>query len=169
MNSDAYRDGMSRVATAVHLIATGGPSGLSGCTASAVISVTDNPPTLAVCLNTKSKAAQIIRENGCFSVNTLSAGDAYLSDVFAGRGGISGEDRFAHGEWDMHQPCPRLISSLVSFACRVQDVRTVETHFVIMGVVETVHIGEDRSALVYQNRAYRHTAPLAPTYEVMVA
>lgn len=161
MLANRYRDGMSRVASAVHLIATGGPAGLSGCTASAVTSVTDSPPTLMVCLNTKSQAAQIVRENGCFSVNTLCADDRHLSDIFAGRGNVSGAHKFRHGEWDMTNPCPILLTSLVSFSCRVQDIRTVETHFVIMGIITNIALGEGDCALIYHNRSYMMADPLA--------
>ncbi|MBW6425505.1 flavin reductase [Rhizobium sp. XQZ8] len=47
----SFRDGMSWLAAAVHIVTTDGPGGLAGFTASAVSSVTDRPPTLLVCLS----------------------------------------------------------------------------------------------------------------------
>jgi hypothetical protein len=81
----AFRDAMSRVAGAVHLIATAGPGGKGGLTATAVTSVSDAPPTLLVCLNKSSRTAAIVRETGAFSGNTLGAGQQELANVFAAR------------------------------------------------------------------------------------
>ena len=46
-----FRDAMARLGAAVNIITTGGPAGRGGFTASAVCSVTDEPPTLLVCMN----------------------------------------------------------------------------------------------------------------------
>ena len=43
---DLFRDGMARLAGAVNVITTDGPKGFAGITATAVCSVTDQPPTL---------------------------------------------------------------------------------------------------------------------------
>lgn len=42
----SFRDAMSKLAAAVNIITTEGPAGRAGFTASAVCSVTDEPPTL---------------------------------------------------------------------------------------------------------------------------
>ena len=47
----AFRDGMALLAGAVNVITTDGPHGRAGFTATAVCSVTDQPPTLLVCMN----------------------------------------------------------------------------------------------------------------------
>ena len=46
-----YRNAMSRLGAAVNIITTDGAGGRAGFTASAVCSVTDEPPTLLICLN----------------------------------------------------------------------------------------------------------------------
>ncbi len=46
-----YRDAMARLGAAVSIVTTDGPAGRAGFTASAVCSVTDDPPTLLVCMN----------------------------------------------------------------------------------------------------------------------
>ncbi len=45
-----YRDAMACLGAAVNIVTTDGRAGRAGFTASAVCSVTDNPPTLLVCL-----------------------------------------------------------------------------------------------------------------------
>src|SRR6266850_752518 len=50
----AFREAMSRLGAAVHVITTAGPGGKTGATATAVCSVSDTPPTLLVCINRRS-------------------------------------------------------------------------------------------------------------------
>ena len=95
----AFREAMSRLGAAVHIITTAGPGGKAGATATAVCSVSDAPPTLLMCLNRRSQTNPAVVENGVFCVNTLGAGGAEIADVFAGRSGVSGSDRFVGGEW----------------------------------------------------------------------
>ena len=95
----AFREAMSRLGAAVHIITTAGPGGKAGATATAVTSVSDAPPTVLMCLNRRSQTNPAVVENGVFCVNTLGAGEAQIADVFAGRSGVSGSDRFATGNW----------------------------------------------------------------------
>lgn len=50
----AFRDAMARVCAPVNVITTNGPAGRGGFTATAMCSVTDEPPTLLVCMNSRS-------------------------------------------------------------------------------------------------------------------
>ena len=151
-----FREGMSRVAGAVHVVSTGGAKGQAGFTATAIAPVTDNPASLLVCVNTESRSAQALLANGVFCVNALSAADAGIADVFAGRAGLQGEERFSVGQWEtLATGSPVLTSALVAFDCRLTDARIVATHHVIIGEILAVRLGEPGSALVYQGRAYR--------------
>ncbi|HZH12223.1 MAG TPA: flavin reductase [Microvirga sp.] len=151
-----FREGMSRVAAAVHVVTTDGPSGIAGFTATAVTPVTDDPASLLVCINTAARSAQALLTNGIFCVNALAAEDQPLADIFAGRTSLQGPDRFSKGEWiRLTTGAPALATSLVSFDCRLSDARVVATHHVIVGEIMNVRLGEPRPALVYQGRLYR--------------
>ena len=151
-----FREGMSRVAGAVHVVSTNGVAGQAGFTATAIAPVTDSPASLLVCVNTESRSAQALLANGLFCVNTLSAADTMIADVFAGRADLQGEARFSVGEWEtLVTGSPVLTSALVAFDCRLTDARIVATHHVIIGEIVAVRIGQHRPALVYQDRAYR--------------
>lgn len=150
-----FRDAMSRVAGAVHLIATDGPGGKGGLTATAVTSVSDAPPTLLVCLNRSSRTAAIVRANGAFSVSTLGAGQQELANVFAGRTPARGEHRFEHGKWlvdALGQPC--LADALVGFSCRVEEIKPVASHLVVIGAILDIRLGAAHAGLVYTRRAF---------------
>ena len=93
-----FREAMSRLGAAVHVITTAGSAGKAGTTATAVCSVTDAPPTLLVCLNRRSQTNPAVLHNGVFCINTLGHGGAEIADLFAGRTGVQGADRFSAGE-----------------------------------------------------------------------
>src|ERR671931_374889 len=94
-----FREAMARLGAAVHVITTAGPGGKAGPRAPAVCWVSDAPPMLVVCLNRRSQTNPIVVENGVFCVNTLGHDGAELADIFAGRTGIQGGDRFNTGAW----------------------------------------------------------------------
>ncbi len=150
-----FREAMSRVAGAVTIVATDGPGGLAGLTATTFASVSDAPPTVLVCVQTTSRLLPALLVNRTFSVNTLAGDDAALADVFAGRTGVHAEARFAEGVWTRHLAgAPLLDSALVAFGCNLVEAREVATHTVLIGEVMAVHIGTHRDALVYRERHY---------------
>ncbi len=151
-----FRDAMSRLGAAVHVITTAGPAGKAGTTATAVCSVSDAPPTLLMCLNRRSHTNSAVVQNGVFCINTLAHGGEAIADLFAGRTGVKGADRFIGGEWvTLTTGSPILTAAAVAFDCRVTEVRAVGTHDVFFGAVETVRMGPGGPVLVYHERAYK--------------
>src|SRR6478736_5783179 len=152
----AFREAMSRLGAAVHVITTDGPSGKTGFTATAVCSVSDSPPTLLVCLNRGATSMPILRSNGVFCVNTLRAGDELIADTFAGRTSVARESRFDTGAWvKLSTGAPALMSAVVAFDCRVIEIKAVASHDIYFGVVEAIHQGPPGAALVYNDRLYK--------------
>jgi flavin reductase len=151
-----FREAMSRLGAAVHVITTDGHSGKTGFTATAVCSVSDAPPMLLVCLNRGATSMPILRGNGVFCVNTLRAGDELIADTFAGRTKVSRESRFESGEWGtLSTGSPALMSAVVAFDCRVIEIKAVASHDIYFGIVEAIHQGGAGAALVYHDRAYK--------------
>jgi flavin reductase (DIM6/NTAB) family NADH-FMN oxidoreductase RutF len=151
-----FRDAMSRLGAAVHVVTTAGPAGKTGFTATAVCSVSDEPATLLVCLNRRSNSAPILRGNGVFCVNTLRAGEEDIADIFAGRTGVQAGARFAVGEWTtLKTGSPVLASAVVALDCRVIEVKAVASHDVYFAAVEAIRSGPAGPALVYHDRAYK--------------
>jgi len=152
----AFREGMSRLGAAVHVVTTDGPGGKAGFTATAVCSVSDSPPTLLVCLNRRSSSGPILQKNGVFCVNTLSRDAEDVADVFAGRTGAVKDARFVTGTWTtLTTGAPLLDSAVVAFDCRLVDVRAVGGHNVIFGAVVDVRVNDIDPALIYHQRAYK--------------
>jgi flavin reductase len=151
-----FREAMSLFGAAVHVVTTDGQGGKTGITATAVCSVSDNPPTLLVCINRRSQAAAILSMNGVFCVNTLRAQDEAIADTFAGRTGAVLADRFKVGEWHkLATGAPALATAIVSCDCRIVEINAMASHNVIFGVVEAISFGPAGPALVYHSRAYK--------------
>jgi flavin reductase len=137
------------------VIATDGPGGLSGATVTAMTSVSDSPPSLLVCLNATSRTLAALRQNGAFTVNTLSAAQQEVAEVFASQRGVEGEARFAaHYGWS-RQNQPLLAGALATFTCRVAELTEVGSHIILIGTVEDTQAGGDGASLVYVRRAYQ--------------
>ena len=151
-----FREAMSQLGAAVHVVTTGGPAGLGGVTATAVVSVSDQPATLLVCLNRRSQIAPILGENQVLCVNTLRAGADTIADVFAGRTKCTMAERFDSGTWtELSTGSPALADAVVSFDCRVIEVKAVATHNVVFAGVVALRLGRPGPALVYHERAYK--------------
>ncbi len=155
VDKQSYRAAMARVGAAVNVITTDGPGGRRGFTASAVCSVTDDPPTLLLCLNRSSDSNQALRDNGVLCVNTLAAGQRHLSPIFAGMTEHDVDGRFAQASWGkLVTGAPVLQEAVVSFDCRVVQVTEVGTHSVFFCEVEAVQHGTGREGLIYFDRDY---------------
>jgi flavin reductase len=151
-----FRDAMARLGAAVNVVTTAGAAGRWGITASAVCSVTDQPPTLLVCLNQASAMNRIAKANGVLCVNTLCAEQQDLSDVFAGRTGCAPEDRFATGGWTrLVTGAPVLEAAMVAFDCRITDILEKGTHSVLFAEVAAIRRDSGaEGALIWFGRDY---------------
>ncbi len=163
VNRQTYRDAMTRLGAAVHVITTAGPAGRHGFTASAVTSVSDDPPTLLVCQNRASDANPAFKLNGVLCVNTLAAAQEHLSPVFAGMTDCDMNGRFAAGAWaTLVTGAPVLQDALVSFDCRITQVLEVGTHSVLFCEVEAIEAGKDHEGLIYFGRRYHPVRVTVP-------
>ena len=150
-----FREAMSRLPAAVHIITTDGPAGLGGITASAVSSISVEPPMMLFCINKSSASVARMIENRVFCINTLASTDQELSDIFAGRTAQKLEEKFKHGSWTrLATGAPVLVSALVAFDCRLIEAKEVATHIVMIGIAEAVEIAAEGETLMYAQRKY---------------
>jgi flavin reductase len=157
VESAQFREAMSQLGAAVHVVTTAGLAGRAGFTATAVCSVSDQPATLLVCLNRRSQVTPILDTNRVLCVNTLRAGTDAIADVFAGRTRCTMAERFESGSWgELSTGSPVLADAVVACDCRVIEIKSVATHNVVFAGVVAVRLGRPGAALVYHERAYKH-------------
>jgi flavin reductase (NADH)/flavin reductase len=160
-DAESFKSGMRHLAAHVCLITTAGPDGVRrGLTATAVCSVSADPPTLLCCVNRQIAPFAAIRESGIFAVNVLGVEDRELAERFAGE--IQGEARFDTGVWTaLATEAPVLESALAVFDCRLTRLEEVATHGILFGEILAVRSRPAcAEALLYAHGAFGAFAPL---------
>ncbi len=152
-----YRNAMSRLGAAVNIITTDGAAGRAGFTASAVCSVTDEPPTLLMCLNRSASVYDAFNANGVLCVNVLASGHQALSARFGGKTPMA--ERFAMARWHtLETGAPALEGAIASFDCRIVSRTNVGSHDVLFCRVASIADTHQPRGLVYFDRAYHELA-----------
>ncbi len=155
---------MRRFAGAVCIVATGAPGRRAGMTATAVCSVSAEPPRLLVCANANGSAHEPIVRNGRLSINLLREGGDALAHRFGGMAaGVSGDARFAEGRWLMHSGVPLLEDACATFVCEVGRVIPASTHSIFLcDVVDVLcpdaDAADGRECLLYVDGGFRSLA-----------
>lgn len=158
---ETFKAGMRQLTAGVCLITTQGADGQrSGLTATAVCSVSAEPPLLLVCINQKTGTYQAIRNAGRFAVNVLAKEQVDLSNRFASA--VVGDERFHHGEWgSLATGAPVLAGALASFDCVLTQVSDMGSHGVFFGEIQAVALrGDDGDPLLYGEGNYGTLAKL---------
>jgi len=157
VTKDAYRHAMARLTGAVNIISSDGEAGRAGFTASAVCSVTDDPPTLLLCVNLASRQNDFLRANGVLCVNTLTIGQEDIARAFSNHD-LTMEQRFALAEWSvLESGAPVMQGALAAFDCKIVERIEHGTHAVLFCQVLATAAGEGEP-MIYFNRAFRELA-----------
>lgn len=151
-----FKNGMRHLCGAVAIITTENQAVRAGMTATAVCSLTADPPMLLVCVNKAATSHQPILISGRFCVNVLSADDVEVARRFS-FGDM--DSRFQIGAWTrLRRGGLALDSALVTFDCSVVGNIPVETHSIFLARVEDVIIRAKRSPLIYVDGQYAHVS-----------
>lgn len=158
VTSDEHRYGMRHFAVGVSIITAHDENIRAGLTATAVCSVTANPPRLVVFVNKNVAATNAVLNNGALCVNVLAGKQEEIARAFAGMiDGVHGDMRFQYGQWrEMITGAPALDGALANFDCRVIKVFDESTHYAFLCEVLATRERDDGEALIYLNGAFRH-------------
>jgi flavin reductase (DIM6/NTAB) family NADH-FMN oxidoreductase RutF len=160
--ADLFRHGMRYLAAGVSIVTSLRGAGRAGLTATAVCSLTAEPPQLLACVNRGAEAHDAIAESRVLCVNLLAGRHRALAQRFAGEGDCQGPARFLAGEWTtMLTGAPALADSLASFDCRLVEAIPASTHTVFIAQVVAVSEPGPGPVLVYADGRYRDL-PLDP-------
>ena len=156
MESHVFRQAMRHCAGAVALVTVGRETGRrTGLTVTAACSLSDDPPSLLVCVNRKASAHPRIREERSFAVNFLGEQHLALALTFSGQKGVDGDERFAFGDWTkLATGTPVLQDAVAAFDCDLGEVIETGTHAVFVGTVRAATCDAVVSPLVYLRSAF---------------
>jgi flavin reductase (DIM6/NTAB) family NADH-FMN oxidoreductase RutF len=158
VSTNEFRHAMGHFATGVTVITSVGADGAPvGTTASAVTSLSLDPPLILACFDLGSLTLQAIRGHGAFVVNVLAAEQRQLSANFARRGLAAVWDGVRHRHW--RTGSPRLEDVLAVLECTVEHCLPGGDHEIVVGRVRHVEISASPAApLVWFRGGYTSLA-----------
>ena len=158
IDAAAFKKGMRHLAASVTLITTCEGKSRGGLTATAVCSVSAEPPQILVCVNKSASAHDPIGKAGFFCVNILAPDHRKIAERFAGMDGVEGDARFADmGDWStLTTGAPVLKGCPVSFDCRLVSEVSAGTHTIYIGQIVDIALDPAALPLVYADGNFVH-------------
>jgi len=147
--AEGFKLAMRRLAATVTIVSTGDDEGYHGLAATAVTSLSTEPPAILACINRTASPFEKLLQRKRFAINILHTDNAALVPVFSGK--IKGPERFKHGIWDHLDGVPILSDAQAAIICTLATTTEFGTHTIIIGKVDTVRIREDIDTLLYQD------------------
>ncbi|HSQ95026.1 MAG TPA: flavin reductase family protein [Croceibacterium sp.] len=148
---ESFRSAMRHVAATVYAVTTGKIGERHGILATAVSSLSFEPPSLLVCVNRTASLHEPLACADTFCVNVLGLGNREIAEVFEQ---ARGEDRFAVGEWAEVHGVPVLVNAQSYFICRTAHRHEFGTHTIFIGELIDAHHRENAAPLTYYDRHY---------------
>lgn len=150
ITADSYRALMRHQAGAVTVVATEHAGMRAGLTATAFSSLSDQPPTILVCVQRTAGAHDAILAARVFSVNILAADQQVVAERFSGAGGVRGAARFDGAAWSiLASGAPILDGALASLDCRLAEHHRFSTHSIFIGSVIDGRTRGEAAPLLY--------------------
>ena len=152
ISSEDFKLGMRNLAGHCVVIAAAHGDIRAGLTATAICSITAEPPRILACVNRCVFAHSIIKRSGRLSINVLGSEQESIARRFAGmEPEVNGEERFVDDDWDIgEQGTPIMRCALAIFDCEVVETIAASTHDLFICEVQGITGSLDQhSALVY--------------------
>jgi 4-nitrophenol 2-monooxygenase / 4-nitrocatechol 4-monooxygenase, reductase component len=144
-----FRDVIGRFASGVTVITTSLAGRDFGTTASAVTSLSMEPPMLLMCLNRTSETGAAVAEAGWFGINILAQGQTEIAGRFARKGADKFEGvELVRGRRGM----PLIAGALAQLECRIAETAIGGTHTVFMGEVHEAAAAEGEPLTYFRGR-----------------
>jgi len=149
VGQDQFKHVIGHFASGVSIITVANNGVDFGLTASAVSSVSVDPPMLLVCVNKSTGTCHAISETGSFTVNIVKEEQKELALRFAraNTDKFSGVD-FSYGELGN----PVLKDTLAYLECRVVEEITGGTHSVFLAEVQSANAGDGNPMVYYRGK-----------------
>ena len=147
--AEGFKLAMRRLSATVTIVSTGDDEGYHGLAATAVTSLSTEPPAILACINRTASPFEKLLQRKRFAINILHTDNAGLVPIFSGK--IKGPERFKHGVWDHLDGVPILGDAQAVIVCTLAQNMDFGTHTIIIGAVETIRIRADIDPLIYQD------------------
>ncbi|WP_255561451.1 flavin reductase family protein [Pseudohoeflea coraliihabitans] len=143
---------MRHLAAAVNIVSSLNGDKPCGLLATAVCSVSAEPPMLLACINRNANSFAAINDSGHFCINVLRGGQYDLAQQFMKQ---NGHRRFEGLDWrTLSTGAPSINNALVNFDCEVVNTIEAGSHMVFIGRVVAVKCHGEGDPLLYFNGGY---------------
>ncbi|GII66299.1 oxidoreductase [Sphaerisporangium krabiense] len=159
MDGARFRAIMAEFPTAVTVISATGGDGPAGCTASAVLSLSLEPPSVLVSLASAGRTLRHTLAAGRFGVNVLAWRQRGLIRRFATGETCRRFDGVGHGR---HLGVPVLDGAAAALVCDIAQAIPVYDHVLLVGLVRWARAGADHPALVHHRNSSHPTTREEP-------
>jgi 3-hydroxy-9,10-secoandrosta-1,3,5(10)-triene-9,17-dione monooxygenase reductase component len=150
--AQVYRSVLAELPKGVTIVTTMGDSEPVGSTASAVTSLSLEPPLVLLSLGRNSRTLGHLRRHGQFAINVLRDRHRALAESFAAV--PSHEDRFATVPYRVAHDVPVLGDALAWVTCRLHATYPGGDHLIVVGAVTGMH-RDKGEPLLWHRGAYR--------------
>ena len=147
----SFRDAMRHVAATVYAVTTNSGGARYGILATAVSSLSFDPPSLLVCVNRAASLHDPLIEAQTFGLNVLGMGNRDVAEHFMDG---TAPDRFSVGDWQDVLNVPILATAQSSFICRTAHSHVFGTHSIFIGELIAAKHRQDATPLTYFDRHY---------------
>jgi flavin reductase (DIM6/NTAB) family NADH-FMN oxidoreductase RutF len=147
----AFRRTLGMFATGVTVLTTRVGDQAHGMTANAFMSVSLQPPLVLVSIDRRARMCTLLHEGTRFGINVLEAGQAALSDQFAGRVAEGAPE----ARFELVHETPLVEGALAHLVARVVRSYWGGDHSLFVGQVEFARYGEGRPLLFHGGRYER--------------
>jgi flavin reductase (DIM6/NTAB) family NADH-FMN oxidoreductase RutF len=139
---------MRRLAATVSVVTTLENGVRYGMTATSVVSVSMEPPSLLVGINRRASIHDPLLRRGRFCVNLLLNKHQLCSDAFAGK--LTATERFDVGTWCQDdQELPFLADALANVFCMVDQTLQYGSHTIVIGRVLDARVAHPIEPLIH--------------------
>jgi flavin reductase (DIM6/NTAB) family NADH-FMN oxidoreductase RutF len=151
----AFRDAIRRLPSGVTIVTIGAGDKRTGLTATSVSRLSNDPPTLIVCVDRASASYSAIVATSEFAVNVLAGDQREFAENFADGSGLAESERYANGRWlELPDGTPYLADATAVFDCEVEERVERHSHAIVIGRVRRVLVGGGSGALLFWRGAY---------------
>ena len=157
-DAETFRQLWRGFSSTVALVATEHGARRHAMLATAVSSVSMEPPSLLVCVNRTASAHDDLRERGAFSLGIMASENRHLAAAIAGAPSAA---RFAHGSWQRlrapDQPIdglPWLADAQATLFCAIDTSVDYGTHAILIVRVAGAIGAGDADPLLYCDGTY---------------
>ena len=149
ISNDEFKSVMRRFAACVNVVTSLHDDVMNGMTATAVCSVSADPPSVLVIVNKSNRSHPLIKDSGSFAVNVLSSEQEAVAMHFASRQ----PEPFTGIEYRVGVTgCPIIIGVDAHLECTVSQSVEFGTHSIFIGHIVSCAVSGNSPLLYHDGR-----------------